>query len=145
MTSNLGGDLIREAGENKKGQSASKQDLQKKIWELLHVHFKPEFLNRLDGVVTFNPLSAKDILEISKQQLEQVRRRMGDNNIELKISDELALYFAEIGYDPIFGARPLRRAIEEKLVDEIAMRIIEGNIKPGDMLEPKVRGDKIAI
>jgi len=112
---------------------------------MLHRHFKPEFLNRLDSVIIYNSLSARDILAISKQQLEQVGERMRENSIELKISEDVALYFAEIGYDPLFGARPLRRAIEEKLVDEVAMRIIEGSIKPGDIIVPKVKGDKIVL
>ena len=68
-----------------------------------------------------------------------------ENNIELKITQDLALYFAEIGYDPIFGARPLRRVIEEKLVDEVALKIIDGNIKPGDNVEPKIKDGKVVI
>lgn len=138
MTSNLGGDIIQKSKEDKK-------EINKKIWKMLHMHFKPEFLNRLDSVVVYNSLSARDILEISKQQLEQVGERMRENNIELKVSEDVALYFAEIGYDPLFGARPLRRAIEEKLVDEVAMRIIEGTIKPGDVVAPKVKNDKIVL
>ncbi len=138
MTSNLGGDIIQES-------KGSKKEVSKKIWEMLHKHFRPEFLNRLDSVIIYNSLSARDILEISKQQLEQVGERMAENSIELKISEDVALYFAEIGYDPLFGARPLRRAIEEKLVDEVAMRIIEGTIKPGDVVTPKVKGEKIIL
>ena len=61
------------------------------------------------------------------------------------VSDDLAMYFAEIGYDPLFGARPLRRAIDEKLVDEVAMRIIEGRVKPGDTLAPKIKESTIVI
>lgn len=141
MTSNLGGDIIQAAS----GADAKKSKIQKEIWELLHRSFKPEFLNRLDSVVIFNPLSAKNILEIAKQQLDQVRVRMGENNIDLKITDEVAMYFAEIGYDPLFGARPLRRAIEEKLVDEIATRIIEGSIKAGDTIEPKIKSGQLII
>lgn len=132
MTSNLGSELLR-------GIKGDKKEIDKQVWELLHKYFKPEFLNRLDAVVTFNSLSAKEILEISKLQLELVKDRMNENSIDLKISDEVAMYFAEIGYDPAFGARPLRRAIEEKLVDEIAFRIIEGTVKPGDVIEPKVQ------
>jgi ATP-dependent Clp protease ATP-binding subunit ClpB len=136
MTSNLGGEIIQES---------DKKNVKTKIWELLHKHFKPEFLNRMDAVITFNSLTGRDILAIARKQLEQVCVRMRENNIELKISEDVALYFAEIGYDPIFGARPLRRAIEEKLVDEIAMRIIEGSIKPADIITPKVKGDKIVL
>lgn len=138
MTSNLGSDVIRDTEKDSKEQ-------QKKVWELLHHHFKPEFLNRLDSVVIFNSLKAKEILEIAKLQLDQVRDRMRENNIDLKVSEEVALYFAEIGYDPLFGARPLRRAVEEKLVDEVAMRIIEGSVKPGDTISPKVENGRIVI
>ena len=85
------------------------------------------------------------MVEIAKQQLEEVRIRMTENNIDLKITEDLAFHFAEVGYDPIFGARPLRRAIEEQLVDEIAMRIIEGTVKPGNTLAPQVKDGKIVI
>jgi len=137
MTSNLGGDIIQEEKDKKGAKS--------KVWELLHKYFKPEFLNRLDSVVMYNGLSAKDILEIAKQQLKEVKERMRENNIDLKVSDDLALHFAEIGYDPLFGARPLRRAIEEKLVDEVATRIIEGTIKPGDIITPTVKDQRVVI
>jgi ATP-dependent Clp protease ATP-binding subunit ClpB len=137
MTSNLGGDAIRDAKD--------KKTVEKDVWELLHAHFKPEFLNRLDSVVIYNPLSPKDLLKIAEQQLELVKDRMAENGISLKVTDDLSMYFAEVGYDPIFGARPLRRAIEEKLVDEIAMRVIEGNVKSGDTIEPKVKDGKIVL
>jgi len=137
MTSNLGGDVIRDAKD--------KKSTEKDVWELLHAHFKPEFLNRLDSVVIYNPLSPKDLFRIAEQQLELVKERMAENGISLKVDDDLAMYFAEVGFDPIFGARPLRRAIEEKLVDEVAMRIIEGMVKPGDTIDPKVKDGKIMI
>lgn len=135
MTSNLAGEVIRDAKDKKTAE--------KEAWEILHRHFKPEFLNRLDSVIIFNPLSPKDLVKIAQAQLELVKDRMAENGISLKVTSDLSMYFAEVGYDPVFGARPLRRAIEEKLVDEIATRIIEGNIKPGDTIEPKVKGDKI--
>ena len=139
MTSNLGSDIIQEySGHEKK-------ELDKKIWELLHSAFKPEFLNRLDDVVIFNPLTAKEILEIAKMQLKLVGERMRENNITLETTDELALYFAEEGFDPIFGARPLRRLIEEKLVDEIALRIVDGRVKPGDTIKPKIEDGKVIV
>jgi ATP-dependent Clp protease ATP-binding subunit ClpB len=137
MTSNLGSEEIREA--------KNKEDAQKKAWDVLHGHFKPEFLNRLDSVVIYNPLSPKELVQIAEQQLEQVKERMAENGVSLIVTDDLAMYFAEVGYDPIFGARPLRRAIEEKLVDEIAIRLIEGTIKAGDTIEPKVKDGKIVI
>ena len=139
MTSNLGGEIIKEfrGKEHEKMESA--------VWEILHKQFRPEFLNRLDSVVIYNALSPKEILRIAEQQLDKIKERMLENSITLKINDELSLYFAEIGYDPVFGARPLKRAIEEKLVDEIAMRIIEGKIKPGDTISPKVENEQITL
>jgi ATP-dependent Clp protease ATP-binding subunit ClpB len=95
--------------------------------------------------VVYNPLSPKDLVRITEQQLENVKERMAENGVSLKVTDDLAMYFAEVGYDPVFGARPLRRAIEERLVDEIAMRIIEGTVKPGDTIVPKVRDGKIIL
>ena len=138
MTSNLGSEIIREmADEEKKRDDA--------VWSLLHQQFKPEFLNRLDSVVIFNSLTPKEIVEIAKLQLQDVKKRMQESDIELILSDDVAFYFAEVGFDPLFGARPLRRAIEEKLVDELALRIIDGKIKPGDKVTPKVEKEKIVI
>lgn len=143
MTSNLGSELLQ--GETASDKGDGKEKKKKQVWEVLHRHFKPEFLNRLNSVVIYNALSPKDLIKIAEQQLKHVQERMQENNIDLKISDDVALYFAEVGYDPIFGARPLRRAIEEKLVDEIAMRIIEGTIKPGDTVIPKVKDGRIVL
>ncbi|HSW96702.1 MAG TPA: AAA family ATPase [Candidatus Saccharimonadales bacterium] len=138
MTSNLGSDLIIE-------HKGSKEELDKKVWEELRHAFKPELLNRFDSVVIYNALAVKDILEIAKLQLEKVQQRLQENNISLEMSEDVQFYFAENGYDPLFGARPLKRLIEEKLVDEIALRIIENKIKPGDIVKPKIVDEKIVI
>lgn len=139
MTSNLAGDIIRDAaGKNN-------TETREKVWQVLHQYFKPEFLNRLDSVVIFNPLSAKDVLQIARLQLERVKVRLSENGINLVITDDLISYFAEEGFDPVFGARPLRRIIEERLVDEIALRIIEGSIKPGDTVTPVVKNGNVVI
>lgn len=138
MTSNLGSEIIQE-------HKGTKEELDKKIWKVLRHSFKPEFLNRMDGVVIFNSLTARDLVVITKLQLENVKQRLQENNIQLEITDDLVLHFAEKGYDPIFGARPLRRLIEEKLVDEIALRIIENKIKPGDIIKPKVEKEKVVL
>jgi ATP-dependent Clp protease ATP-binding subunit ClpB len=143
MTSNLAGDVIREHAE--KYQDKNRGDLEANVWGVLNKYFKPEFLNRLDSVVIFNTLTPKDMLRITELQLDDVKKRMLENNISLVVSDDLVMHFAEVGYDPVFGARPLRRLIEEKLVDEIATRIIDGNIKPGDTVDPKIKDGKIVL
>ncbi|GIW61232.1 MAG: chaperone protein ClpB [Patescibacteria group bacterium] len=139
MTSNLAGDIIRDAAGKNNAET------REKVWQVLHQYFKPEFLNRLDSVVIFNPLSAKDVLQIARLQLERVKVRLSENGINLVITDDLISYFAEEGFDPVFGARPLRRIIEERLVDEIALRIIEGSIKPGDTVTPVVKNGNVVI
>lgn len=139
MTSNIGSDIILEFD----GKDKSKMD--KEVWDILRKSFKPEFLNRLDGVVIYNKLTAKDMLQITKLQLQDVSSRLAENNITLQTSEDLEFYFAENGYDSDFGARPLKRLIEEKLVDEIALRIIEGKIKPGDIIKPTIKDEKIMI
>jgi ATP-dependent Clp protease ATP-binding subunit ClpB len=139
MTSNLAGDVIREYS----GKSKDKEKMEKEVWDVLHSHFKPEFLNRLDGVVIFNALTPKEIISITELQMKGVKERLLENNITLNIPEDTMLYFAEHGYDPVFGARPLRRLIEEKLVDEIAMQILENKVKPGSTITPTVKNDKI--
>ncbi len=147
MTSNLAGDIIREGTEDPKGikKTKVKEETEKKVWDALHRHFRPEFLNRLNAVVIYNALTPRELVQIAQQELEKVKIRMAGNGINLEISDDLAIYFAEVGFDPVFGARPLRRAIEEKLVDEIAMRIIEGSVKAGDTVTPKVEKGEITL
>lgn len=144
MTSNLAGEIIREYSDKQNAKS-DKKEMEGKVWEVLHSHFRPEFLNRLDSIVIFNALSLKEIVKIAEIQLKQVKIRMAENNLNLELTDDLAIHFAEAGFDPVFGARPLKRAIEEQLVDEIAMRIIEGSIKPGQTIKPKVENGKIIL
>ncbi len=150
MTSNLGSDLIQEYISNPSTSSGNKEkdtrsELEKKVWELLHTAFRPEMLNRLDDVIIYNPLGAKEILQIVKLQLEQVRERMRENNIELEVTEDIAMSLAEEGFDPIFGARPIKRLIEEKIVDPIALRIIENEVKPGDVIRPKIEDGKVRM
>lgn len=135
MTSNLGSDVIKEEAGKKQ------EEIDQKVMEVVNHFFRPEFLNRLDSIVIYKQLSAKDMDAITKLALDKVKERLAENNINLTISNRLVEYFANIGYDPIFGARPLRRLIEEKLVDEVALQIIEGKIKAGDTIEPKVGED----
>lgn len=137
MTSNLGSELILE--------EKNKESIHKKIWEVLSHAFRPEFLNRLDNVIIFNNLTKGDVLEIAMIQLENAAARFAESSITLDISSSLIEYFAQKGYDPIFGARPLKRLIEEELIDEVALQIIEGKIKAGDTIKPKVEDNKVTL
>ena len=137
MTSNLGSEIIYDyTGKDEK-------ELELKLWQVLRAQFKPEFLNRLDQVIIYHPLATEQIQKISKLQLEMVQNRLAENNIHLKITDDLIAFFAKHGYDPSFGARPLKRLIDDKLLDELALQIIEGKIVPGDTVIPTVKNDAI--
>lgn len=142
MTSNLASDLISEFADKKEKK---KEELERSVQDILRASFKPEFLNRLDNTVIFNQLTPRDIIAVSKLQLEDVRMRLAENNIELVITDDLVNYFAEEGFDPLYGARPLKRLIEEKLLDEIALRIVEGRIKPGETISPTIENGTLKV
>lgn len=137
MTSNLGSETILTAKDNER----AKIEVQK----ILHTFFKPEFLNRIDATVIYNKLTNADITSITALQLKNVEERLKETGINLEVTDELIKFFAKIGYDEIFGARPLKRLIEEKLVDEIAIQILEDKIKPGDAILPRIKGEKIEL
>jgi len=138
MTSNLASPLIME-------HKGSKEELEKKVWSVLKQSFRPELLNRFDTIIIYNALTPAEITQIAMLQLERAARRLSENNIKLELTPSVIEYFAKYGYDPDFGARPLRRLIEEKLIDEIALQIIEGKVKPGDTIKPQVNKENLHI
>jgi ATP-dependent Clp protease ATP-binding subunit ClpB len=126
MTSNLGSDLILEA---KPGG-----DLRALFDELLKRSFRPEFLNRIDGTVIFSRLGKDEIRSIVDIQLERLSRRLAARNITLTVTGGAKERLAERGYDPQFGARPLKRVIQQDLENPLAKAIIAGQIKEGDRI-----------
>lgn len=107
--------------------------------------FKPEFLNRLDDVVTFDPLKKDQIRNIVKIQLESLRRRLMERKIDLQVDDAVLDYLADVGYDPDYGARPLKRAIQEHVQNELARRIIGKEVVPGRPVKVHLVKNKIAF
>jgi ATP-dependent Clp protease ATP-binding subunit ClpB len=139
MTSNLGSQIIQEyAGKNA-------AIMETEVMQLVRKTFKPEFLNRLDDVIIFHPLSEKQITQIVALQLEKVKERLMDKEITLKIDKDVEELVAKEGFDPVFGARPLKRTIQEKILDEIALRIIEGKIKAKQTVEATLNEGKIVF
>jgi ATP-dependent Clp protease ATP-binding subunit ClpB len=135
MTSNLGGDLLREKAErgpaSAKATARQSDDVSGEIWELLNKTFRPEFLNRLDQIVVYDSLTKDDLGLIVERQLKLVAERLAKQGVSLEVSSEAKKWLVEHGHDPVFGARPLKRLIESEIVDEIALRIIEGKIVGG--------------
>ncbi len=139
MTSNLGNEVIKQytigftaAGTEKEKQALRWQEMKEKIDKILKEHFKLEFLNRIDEIVIFKSLDKKTLMEIVDLELEKVARRLRDKNIKIKVAAKVKKLLAEKGYDTTFGARPLKRLIQNMILDELALEIIEGKIKSGD-------------
>lgn len=127
MTSNLGSDLILEAKDT--------DGIKEKLNELLKVSFRPEFLNRIDEIITFTRLDKKYIKEIAKNQIEKVAERLKDRRINLTISDEALEFISDVGYDVQFGARPLKRAIQNYIENPLAKEILAGKYFEGDSIK----------
>ncbi len=154
MTSNLGNEVIREysigfadRGETEKEEEAYHvQEMKEKIDKILREHFKLEFLNRIDEIVIFKSLSKAILLKIVDLELFKVAKRLKNQDIIVKVSDNIKKMLAEKGYDTTFGARPLKRVIQNMILDELALRIVEGAVKAGDkvLIEVGVK-DKVLM
>jgi ATP-dependent Clp protease ATP-binding subunit ClpB len=127
MTSNLGGEIFAENTDGGERTEA-------RVREVLTRHFRPEFLNRVDEVVIFHRLSREHLRAIAGIQLERVARRLAEAGFGMEVSDEARDYLAEVGYDQVYGARPLKRAIQRELQDPLALRVLGGEFQRGDVI-----------
>jgi len=135
MTSNLGTEYIRQAGSLGFLQSTSNDEVRQsheKIMRTLRETFRPEFLNRIDEIVTFSPLSKEVMRQIVDLNLEEIQNRLTEQKIKLSVSDAARNWLAEKGYDPAFGARPLRRALQKHLESPLSLDILGGKFVSGD-------------
>lgn len=129
MTSNLGSELWMSTVEE---ESQIKEVSRDQINRLLQAHFRPEFLNRVDEIVTFHPLTRQDLAKIVDIQMERVAALMQQRDLTLEVSQSAREYLAEIGYDPDFGARPLKRTIQREVQDPLALKVVSGEVSEGD-------------
>ena len=140
MTSNLGSDVIQEmAGEE--NYSAMKSA----VMGIVGKHFRPEFINRIDETVVFHPLAAGQIRGIAEIQLQSLKKRLAERDLQIEISDAFMERLAEVGYDPVYGARPLKRAIQQELENPLAQRILSGDFVAGDTITVEVAGEETAF
>jgi ATP-dependent Clp protease ATP-binding subunit ClpB len=131
MTSNLGSDIIREKfeGLNDQNREEVTEDAKEAVLELLKKTVRPEFLNRIDEIVMFSPLDEAEILSIVKIQVDSILRMLKGNGVTLNISDEALKFIAEEGYDPQFGARPVKRVIQRRLLNELSKKLISQTVQ----------------
>ena len=132
MTSNLGSELWMSSVTD---QGAVKEVTREQINQLLQAHFRPEFLNRVDEIVVFHPLTKEDLVQIVDIQLDRVADLMTQRGLTLQVEPEARTYLAEVGYDPDFGARPLKRAIQREVQDPLALKVVGGEITEGDTIK----------
>src|SRR5436190_5414064 len=148
MTSNVGADLIRRQTTMGFGAPKDVQDyetMREKILEETKRVFKPEFLNRLDEIIVFHTLTKPDLLKIVDLEVNKVKRRLKLKDIEIVLDEPAHEFVINKGYDPTYGARPMRRAVERYLEDPLAEELLRGLVKAGDIVEVTVAGDKLAF
>ncbi len=138
MTSNLGSSVIAQHAHDNERMEAE-------VNSVLHQAFPPEFLNRIDDIITFNHLTQEEIAQIVELQMELVAKRLSKKGITIETDYSVSKYLAQSGFDEVFGARPLKRLIQNKILDELALQIIEGKVKEGDTVCIKYEGTNMVI
>ena len=138
MTTNFGHDLMRE---DRKKRDVN--DLQKEARQLLLNHFRPEFLNRIDEIIPFRNLSLSHIRHICRMQLEQLQIRLDSQGIQLDMTEAAEVYLAQRGYDPVFGARPMKRTLQRDVQDPIAIRLLDGELQSGMTIQLDASQNKL--
>jgi len=111
------------------------------VMQIVGSHFRPEFINRVDEVVVFHPLGTAQIRAIASIQFEYLRKRLQDRNIDLELSDAALDKIGEAGFDPVYGARPLKRAIQQEIENSLAQEILAGKFMPGDVIQVDVNAE----
>ncbi|MDH5545748.1 MAG: ATP-dependent chaperone ClpB [Gammaproteobacteria bacterium] len=140
MTSNLGSQLIQEmAGEEKY------EEMKSSVMEVVGQHFRPEFINRVDDVVVFHPLGREQLRSITSIQIDYLRKRLADRDMALELSKASLDFLAEAGYDPVYGARPLKRAIQTRIENPLAQKILSGAFGPGDVIVVDRSGEDLSF
>jgi ATP-dependent Clp protease ATP-binding subunit ClpB len=139
MTSNLGSQIIQDMANR------SFEEVQRAVLGVLRDHFRPEFLNRVDEIIVFKPLTREQLNQIVEIQLQGLEQRLHDRGIRLEVADEAKQLLAERGWDPVYGARPLKRTIQRLVQDALALRILQGEFKDGDVVQVTIENGEIAF
>jgi ATP-dependent Clp protease ATP-binding subunit ClpC len=143
MTSNIGGNMILEKDESTFSTEDGRESLKDDLLHELRNFMRPEFINRIDDIVVFHPLSKRDLRGIVDIELNNLQKTLADREITLNVSDPAKMLLVEMSYDPPFGARPLKRSILKKIQDPLAEKILAGNYKPGHVVTVDSKGTKL--
>lgn len=140
MTSNIGSDMIQE-----RAHSQSYDEMKTDVMAILQQHFRPEFLNRIDETVVFHPLAQTHIRNITSIQLQRLYQRLAERDYTIQLTDEALDHLAAAGFDPVYGARPLKRAIQQQLENPLAQQILAGKLLPGETIHVDVSDQQLRI
>ncbi|MBN3887931.1 MAG: ATP-dependent chaperone ClpB [Nostoc sp. JL31] len=141
MTSNIGSQYILDIA----GDNSHYDEMRRRVMEAMRNSFRPEFLNRIDEIIIFHGLDKKELRHIVLLQVERLRQRLSDRKISLKLSDSALDFLAEVGYDPVYGARPLKRAIQRELETQIAKSILRGEFNDGNTIFVDVQNERLSF
>lgn len=143
MTSNLGSDSIQNAYAN--GSAPSYEQMKTSVMDVVSNHFRPEFINRIDDTVVFHPLASSEIKQIAVIQLAGLRKRLAEQDIDLELTEAALDKIAEAGFDPVFGARPLKRAVQMHIENKLAQELLSGRIKAKDSLTMDIVDEQFVL
>ncbi|KZC42220.1 UNVERIFIED_ORG: hypothetical protein RHOFW104R5_12940 [Rhodanobacter sp. FW104-R5] len=145
MTSNLGSQMIQDASDD--GGDAEEQYTKMKasVMGVVQAHFRPEFINRLDEIVVFRPLDKTQIRAIARIQLAYLEQRLAERQLKMSVSDDALALLGNVGFDPVYGARPLKRAIQQQLENPLAREILEGRFQSGDTVQVTAEGGHLVF
>ena len=138
LTSNLGSQFLVDP-------DLSWDDKERAVNEVVRQAFKPEFVNRLDDIVVFSPLSQEDLGQIVELYIDRLQKRLGERRLELAVTPDARAWLAERGYDPIYGARPLRRLMQHEIDDRLATALLDGSIRDGDIVRVDLVGEELSV
>ncbi|MPN23995.1 Chaperone protein ClpB [bioreactor metagenome] len=143
MTSNIGSNLIRENFEkiNQSNHDEIVEKTKNQVFELLKQNIRPEFLNRVDELIMFSPLNESQIENIVKLQLSNIQKLLSENSVHLEISEKAIKYIAHNGFDPQFGARPVKRAIQKLLLNDLSKDLLAGKVTNNTIIHVDVNED----
>ena len=135
MTSNIGSHIIQEFFAEEKRSDSDRLDMEQKMSNEIKSYFRPEFINRIDDTIIFHSLGKQQLVTIIDIQLKNIAKRLAEKNLTMQINDKVKRHLIQVGYDPQFGARPLKRTIQELLLNPLATQLLSGKIKEGDCIQ----------
>jgi ATP-dependent Clp protease ATP-binding subunit ClpB len=153
MTSNMGSDLIQQHSAvtassdsstvSEATEAKNYEEMKDMLMDVIGNHFRPEFINRIDEIVVFHPLAKEQIKAIASIQLDRLLQRLKDNGFDVSVTEALLDKLAEAGFDPVFGARPLKRAIQSRIEDPLSKAILSGDLQPGKPISLDIEGEQL--